>query len=73
METAPSFRFESTWTSTDPREGTNTIEIAGEVSGENYYSKSGISGERAPRYSAESLVVQGEMYERAFGVPNDWS
>ena len=72
MESAPSFRFETTWTFTDPNTGTQTNRITGAISGEDIYSRSDLAESPAPFRSAESLVVAGVMYARTIGFPDDW-
>lgn len=72
METAPSFRFESTWTFTDPNTGTQKNRITGAISGEDIFSRSDLAESPAPFHSAESLVVGGVMYTRTIGFPDDW-
>ncbi len=72
METAPSFRFEATWTFTDPNTGTQTNRITGAISGEDIYSRSDLAESPAPFRSIESSVVGGVMYTRTMGYPDDW-
>jgi hypothetical protein len=76
MDTAPSFRFESTWTNTNPVSGESITEIAGEIAGDGVYTKSGSLTDEFD-WVGETLFVEGDVYTRSTPPPaspfsNDW-